>query len=51
MPPDDDMKQVAKSLDRIAKLLAGVLLKDDEGGEPKKKVERGEQKRKIKRLK
>lgn len=50
MPSDDDLKEVAKSLDRIAKLLAGVLLKEDEGPEhaPRPK---GEQQRKIKRLK
>lgn len=49
MPSEDDMKQVAKSLDRIAKLLAGVLLRDD-GADTAPRV-KGEQQRKIKRLK
>ena len=46
MPSDDDLKQVAKSLDRIARLLAGVLLKDDESPEQAPRA-KGEQQRKC----
>jgi len=38
--PSSDLKDVKESLDRIAKILAGLLLRDIEDGDQKEKIKR-----------
>jgi DNA-binding NarL/FixJ family response regulator len=38
--PETELQQIKRSLDRVAKILAGLLLRDIEDGEQKQKIMR-----------